>query len=52
MIKNYLLKQMDDKKITIEKEKIEEDMQLKIWSQENEQYFQKEKETNERVIII
>ena len=40
---------MEDKKITIEKEKLEEEKQLQMWSNENEDFFKKDKEKNERV---
>lgn len=51
MIKNTLMRQMEDKKITAEKEKIEEEKQVQIWSTENEDYFKQDKQKNERVII-
>jgi len=48
-MKDYLTQQMVDKKITAEKEKIEEEKQVKIWTKENEEFFKKDKEKNERV---
>lgn len=49
MIKDCLFRQMEDKKITAEKEKLEEEKQVKLWTNENEEFFKKEKEKNERV---
>jgi len=40
---------MDEKKRKIQDEKCEEENQVKIWSEENNNYFKKEKEINERV---
>jgi len=50
VIKDSLMRQMEDKKITAKKEKLEEEKQVHIWSTENEDYFKKAKEKNERVI--
>lgn len=49
MIKDTLMRQMEDKKITAVKEKLEEEKQLQMWSNENEDFFKKDKEKNERV---
>lgn len=51
LIKDTLMKQMEDKKITAEKEKLEEEKQVQIWSHENEDFFIKDKQKNDRVII-
>jgi hypothetical protein len=52
MIKDCLIRQMNDKKVTAEKEKLEEEKQVQIWSNENEVFFKKDKEKNERVKLI
>jgi hypothetical protein len=48
-MKDYLNNQMNEKKRKILDEKYEEENQVKIWSEENDNYFKKEKEINERV---
>lgn len=51
MIKDYLLMQMGDKKETTLREKLEEKEQLKLLSKENDDFFKKENEINEKVNI-
>jgi hypothetical protein len=48
-MRNFLMNQMGEKKQMSEIEKKIESEQLKLWSDDNEKYFRKEKETNERV---
>ncbi len=48
-MRNYLMHQMVEKKQMTEVEKKIESEQLKLWSDDNEKYFIKEKETNQRV---
>lgn len=48
-MREYLTNQMVEKKKMGEYEKKLESHQLSIWNKENEDYFRKEKETNERV---
>ena len=51
MMRNYLKHQMGEKKERTEVEKNIESEQLKLWSEDNEKYFSREKQTNEKVII-
>jgi hypothetical protein len=48
-MRNFLMNQMGEKKQMSEIEKKIESEQLKLWSDDNEKYFRKEKETNEKV---
>lgn len=51
-MRNYLKNQMGEKKERTEVEKNIESEQLKLWIEDNEKYFSKEKQTNEKVIKI
>ena len=52
MIKDFLMKQIEDKKNITKREKNEENTQVKLSSNENEEFFKKEIQTNERVIYF
>ena len=51
-MRNFLSHQVVAKKISIQDEKKIESEQVKMWNDDNEQYFRKEKNTNERVILF
>jgi hypothetical protein len=52
MMREFLIKQMSEKKEINKFEKITELEQVDVWNRENKDYFDKKKEIDERVIIV
>ena len=51
-MRNFLSNQVNLKKQLMENEKVQQKEQIKLWNDENQRYFTKEKETKDKVALL